>query len=428
MALGAAAEALLLLRPPLLRRSGGVGGTLGLCPNRRQAGIEVMARVCQMARPGRQIEHSTAFRRPERLASLLFPTVSVNQAFQYSRMLCLAETEHGRMARLVAGLYALDGHNAAVPLRLESVDLRVSTPDVLALYDPRQSCHTASLVQGTILGSYATVVLKVAFSLPREPVERGAYFFPLSTDSAVLGLRATIEAPGLPTRILRGAVLEKETARRGFRAAVVAGRSAAVLEVRRRWFSAFVIPRLHLPRMQREAASEDVFRLDLGCLPAGGTVEVEVQFTQALRVFRSSPSAARLVIPAALVHRYVPVAGAGIGGARFAYALASAAEALASRGDAVDHPSLCLSLVVQSIRSIQTVSSPSHAAYASTRLLATAHAASGPGGSEDAVLLSISVPKSQVRRHEYAWAGRGIARITVLYHRVTAVADSCGVR
>lgn len=150
-----------------------------------------------------------------------------------------------------------------------------------------------------------------------------------------------------------------------------------------------------LSQAQRETASEDVYRLELGCLPACAIVEVEVTYTQTLRANRSKPNAFRLVIPAALVHRYVPRPGAGLGGARFLYALASSAEALANRGGLVDHPSLRLALTVQSSRSIQDISSPSHAAYAHS--LVQPDILSGRRGSEGALRFSVDVPKSQVR-------------------------------
>lgn len=113
---------------------------------------------------------------------------------------------------------------------------------------------------------------------------------------------------------------------------------------------------------QRAEASEEVYKLSLGALPAGATVLVEVSFAQTLRAEASSPGALRLVLPSALLHRYVPTAAAaapqrlGGSGADVAEAVAATAAAIAARGGdsgGADHPSLRLRLGVASAVPLQ---------------------------------------------------------------------------
>ncbi len=85
-------------------------------------------------------------------------------------------------------------------------------------------------MQGVVLDAHSTLVLKTTFSVDHA-VSESAYFFPLNSDVALYGLRATIQPPSDPPRIIVGKVLEKEAARRGFSTAVSEGRPAALLEV-----------------------------------------------------------------------------------------------------------------------------------------------------------------------------------------------------
>ena len=108
-----------------------------------------------------------------------------------------------------------------------------------------------------------------------------------------------------------------------------------------------------------------MYKLSLGALPAGATVVVEVSFAQTLRAEAGGPGALRLVLPSALLHRYIPSGGPGqhhvLGGsgADVAEAVAATVKTIAGRGEAAeggggaDHPSLRLRLGVASAVPLQ---------------------------------------------------------------------------
>lgn len=196
---------------------------------------------------------------------------------------------------------------------------------------------------GAVLDGTATLVLRSTFSVA-EAIGQSAYFFPLNADVAIYGLRVLISS-GAFSRVVTGKVLKKVTARKSFSSAVEEGRPAALLE--------------------SAEASEEVYKLALGALPADSSVVVEVSFAQKLRAEASSLGALRLVLPAALLHRYNPAASS----VRLAGAVAEVAEVVASitgRGDAVcgpDHPSLRLQLSLAAATPVVVAESPSHGGY-----------------------------------------------------------------
>ena len=85
------------------------------------------------------------------------------------------------------------------------------------------------LLSLAVLDSNATLSLKTTFSTA-EPVTQSAYYFPLNSDVALYGLRATIN-DGASSRVIVGKVLQKEAARKAFAKAVEEDRPAALLEV-----------------------------------------------------------------------------------------------------------------------------------------------------------------------------------------------------
>ena len=199
-----------------------------------------------------------------------------------------------------------------------------------------------------------------------------------------------------------GKVLQKEVARKAFASAVSEGRSAALLEV---YFGVrYISPALpcvdsFLLPLQSSESSEEVYKLSLGALPADSTITVEVSFAQPLRVEAHTLDASRLLLPAALLHRYIPTASScriGGSGADVAEAVEATVAALAGRGDAAsggpDHPSLRLRLGIAAAQPVQAVTSPSHPEYLRVVLGRTE-----AGGSCTPTLVEIDVPKSQVR-------------------------------
>ena len=264
------------------------------------------------------------------------------------------------------------------------------------------------LVFLAVLDSHATLTLTTTFSTVAA-VSQSAYFFPLNPDVALYGLTVTITS-NAATRIIHGKVSEKESAREAFATAVSEGRSAALLGV------SSILQNLSKSNIlftfvlcnwwaQRSEACEEVYKLNLGALPADSTISVEVSFAQTLRAEAHAPGALRLVLPAALLHRYTPAPYRGrIGGsgADIAEAVGATVAALAGRGDAAsggpDHPSLRLRLGIAAAQSVPAVTSPSHAEYL--------HAVLGRaevGGSCTPTLVEINVPKSQVWYFCLAW-------------------------
>lgn len=305
---------------------------------------------------------------------------------------------------VVAGLYALEvgGKPRVAPLCLEEVE--ISGHGVFFEWRPCGLCLGRCIsrrlaLSSAVLDSNATLELKTSFSVD-EAISQSAYFFPLNSDVAIYGLRATISSGG-SSRVIAGKVLKKEAARKAFSKAVDEGRPAALLE--------------------RSEASEEVYKLALGALPAGSSVVVEVSFAQTLRADASSPGALRLLLPAALLHRYIPAATTarlGGSGADVAEAVASTVDAIAGRGDVAggpDHPSLRLRLALAAATPVVSAESPSHGEYLHRARTAAAGISS----------IEITVPKSQVGRERMG--GRSSAAPQPPPSAPSAVAQPCGL-
>ena len=104
-----------------------------------------------------------------------------------------------------------------------------------------------------VLDSNATLSLKTTFSTA-EPVTQSAYYFPLNSDVALYGLRATIN-DGALSRVIVGKVLQKEAARKAFATAVEEDRPAALLEVISRKLMLMLISMVAISRLPRDDCS-----------------------------------------------------------------------------------------------------------------------------------------------------------------------------
>lgn len=147
---------------------------------------------------------------------------------------------------------------------------------------------------------------------------------------------------------------------------------------------------------QRSESSEDVYKLLLGSLPAGSTVVVEVSWAQTLRADASAPGALRLVLPAALLHRYsssLTALGSRLGGSGTDVAAAVDATVATIAGcggeEGPDHRSLRASLGFAAATPIRGVGSPSHQPYLSVV---------APASPQGITAATVIVPKSQVGR------------------------------
>jgi hypothetical protein len=181
-----------------------------------------------------------------------------------------------------------------------------------------------------------------------EALAAASYCFPLTKGVAVFSVSAEIRAPGAPTRRVAAAVQERAAARRVFSDAVAQGRSAVLLE--------------------QSAESMDVFKLQLGTIPARGRVTVRVGFLQELHASadeaRPAARAQRLLLSMALLHRWCPAAGGDAfredAGAPGAWDVAGAtAEGGGAAAAAAAHP-LQIELVIASSAALAAVGCPSH--------------------------------------------------------------------
>ncbi len=204
-------------------------------------------------------------------------------------------------------------------------------------------------MQGVVLDSNSTIVLKATFSVDRY-IRDSAYFFPL-TGIALFGIRITVVSPGIPERIIIGKVAVSEES----------------INTRP---SLFTTP-------------EEVYKISLGAVAASSTVFVQVAFAQSLCVEGSSLDALRLVLPSTLLYRHLPA-----GGASDTAITTSGGDDTAVSEAAV--PSWRVSLTVHAAKAIDDVSSPTHGTFAHTEVSAV--------GSTGAATIVICVPKSQVRQ------------------------------
>ncbi len=114
--------------------------------------------------------------------------------------------------------------------------------------------------------------------------------------------------------------------------------------------------------MQQNKASEDIYKLSLGSLAAGEAVEVTVCFTLTLRTDASAANSYRLVLPTALLHRYIPVDSRSSEGVLQAVNTTVSAIAAAEAGGKEQAP-LRLSFAAFGHTGLSSITSPSHAAY-----------------------------------------------------------------
>ncbi len=187
------------------------------------------------------------------------------------------------------------------------------------------------------------VRLSQAFTSGGEAIATAAYCFPLHAGAQVFSVQAVIMARGT-TRTLRAGVRDKQEARAAFGRATQEGRSAVLLE------------------SSEEAA--DVFKLELGSIPAGAIIAITTSFLTPLSstVNEANPTAhsLRLVLPMALLHRYSPKGAPGGAHAEEPGAW-TVEEALALGSRAASHPhGLTFALQAKASRPIAALLCPSH--------------------------------------------------------------------
>jgi ubiquitin-large subunit ribosomal protein L40e len=148
-----------------------------------------------------------------------------------------------------------------------------SSPGLVDLLDLLRTHVPVSLVSADVdartLDDYAVVTLRQTYKTsPAQDAPSSFFFFSLPAGAAVHGVEVTTLAaatPGSPApvaRTVRARVMEKRLAREAYARATAEGRGAYLLE--------------------SQAASEEVYRLAAGNLPAGATVVVELFYATSL--------------------------------------------------------------------------------------------------------------------------------------------------
>ena len=194
----------------------------------------------------------------------------------------------------------------------------------------------------------ATVTLRQTYLNGGADVREAAFFVPLRAGAAVHRLLATMTRPDGTVVTIETSVEPKLAARRHFDEAIAAGVAAALLE--------------------RNAESEDVFKISLGAVPRHASVVVEVSFLAPL-----SPNADedhpdlpswRLVLPNSLLHRYETASDPFRDPAFTISAAVAASIESAARGVGP----LSARLRVRSPRPLLRIYSPSHSAHARAKI------------------------------------------------------------
>lgn len=117
--------------------------------------------------------------------------------------------------------------------------------------------------------------------------------------------------------------------------------------------------------LQRSDQSEDVYKLRIGCIPARTPIKVEVGFCLPLSPDFTAPGTSRLVLPTALLHRYVPSSMTSSSDA--GEAVAAAVDDVITRLKAgTEQAGLTLEMRINGHSPLVSVSSPSHASISDT--------------------------------------------------------------
>ncbi len=227
---------------------------------------------------------------------------------------------------------------------------------------------TATSVDVKVLEDSAQVSLRLSYSASVDS-PAAAFYFSLPHNAAVYALEVTTVAPGGGEGArVRAKVMERAEAREAYRRAARAGRGAYLLE--------------------STEASEEVYRLRLGNLPAGAGVAVELSYT--VSTLPAPGGGQLLLLPRYLLHRYTPLKGLlPIAQGETAAAVVNSVSRAAAGGPA-EYPPLTLALAAQGRGGVGRLACPSHAKYvtvedavpfaAGARFLRLALPAAAPGG------------------------------------------------
>ena len=135
-------------------------------------------------------------------------------------------------------------------------------------------------IQARVAGRVAEVTVKQVFRNNLKEHMEAVYIFPLAAGSAISSFNMKVG-----DRVIKGLVQERAEARRQYQQALVVGKRAALMEQER----------------------DDVFTVQVGNLPPGEEVTIEIVYSERLPFFENGASELRL--PLVVAPRYTPGVG-----------------------------------------------------------------------------------------------------------------------